>query len=400
MDAVQCFSNLIKCAKLVALYRPNVHSYEKGSILKKLMCWLWFLIIHGLLWFPPAKVIAVLIIEEAESRIIPILAVIICFFGFAYISSLSYFALTKNFSKFCEALNDHQQRYGTMIKMPFIQKVNKIAPYIIVFDVVCISSGIGSVIIIWKKDMEQYVYPLTFDSLTSTALVLFTAVLYESIVASHAVILETIFTEISILFISEFTNLSKQLRVNIGIFNMKENQNSAALENTIEKLRQEFISLIDCFESSNSLVRHFLFGSFAIFIPTFCFMLYGFTRRSLTTGESVYLLLLSGSALVLIVIFTVAGAILSVKAREPLDELMKINVVSVTDKTSQSVILFVSRLTGPTIGFRVYELFTLDTNTILAALGTLLTYAVVMVQFSDSDSKKTTACPSNITLLY
>ncbi|KAK6192131.1 hypothetical protein SNE40_003662 [Patella caerulea] len=251
-----------------------------------------------------------------------------------------------------------------------------------------------------EKDMEQYVYPLTFDSLTSTALVLFTAVLYESIVASHAVILETIFTEISILFISEFTNLSKQLRVNIGIFNMKENQNSAALENTIEKLRKEFISLIDCFESSNALVRHFLFGSFAVFIPTFCFMLYGFTRRSLTNGESVYLLLLSGSVLVFIVIFTVAGAILSVKAREPLDELMKINVVSVTDKTSQSVILFVSRLTGPTIGFRVYELFTLDTNTILAALGTLLTYAVVMVQFSDSDSKKTSACPSNITLLY
>ncbi|KAK6192123.1 hypothetical protein SNE40_003656 [Patella caerulea] len=192
--------------------------------------------------------------------------------------------------------------------------------------------------------------------------------------------------------------MSKQVRDSINMFNKKENRNTGALENTIENLRQEFISLIECFESSNSLVRHFLFGCFAVFIPAFCFMLYGLTRRSLTTGESVYLLLLTGLILTFIVIFTVVGAILSVKAHEPLDELMKINVLSVTDKTSQSVILFVSRLTGPTIGFRVYELFTLDTNTILAVLGTLLTYAVVMVQFSDSDSKKTYTCPSNITL--
>ncbi|KAK6192079.1 hypothetical protein SNE40_003623 [Patella caerulea] len=280
--------------------------------------------------------------------------------------------------------------------MPFIFKANKTVPYIIVVSAVLVSAAIGSIFIIWGEEMERYVYPLTFDSLTSTALVLFTGVVYEFFVACHAFILETIFIEISILFIYEFKNLSKQLQISIRKFTETNNENTKDFENTIEKLRQEYISLIDCFESSNALVRHFIFGYFAVFIPTFCFMLYGFTRGSLTTSESVYLLLLSGSILLCVAGLTIAGAILSVKAHEPLDVLMTINLLPVTDKTSQSVIVFVARLTGPTIGFRVYELFTLDTNTILAVLGTLLTYAVVMIQFSDS--AKTDACPPNITL--
>ncbi|XP_050408597.1 uncharacterized protein LOC126823667 isoform X2 [Patella vulgata] len=365
MNSVHCFSRLIKLAKLVALYRPNVQGYEKGLIPKTLMCWIWGLLIHGVLWFFAVKVTAIIFIEDAESRIIPILAVIICFFGFSYSSSLSYFALTQNFSKFCEALNYHQSRFGTMVKMPFIRKANKTVPYIIVLGAVLVSAGIGSIVIIWEEEMERYVYPLTFDSLTSTAVVLFTGVVFEFIVACHAFILEAIFLEISILFIYEFKNLNKQLQISIRKYTKTNDENTKAFENTIEKLRQEYISLIDCFESSNALVRHFLFGYFAVFIPTFCFMLYGFTRGSLTTAESVYLLLLSGSILLCVAVFTIAGATLSVKAHEPLDELMNINLLSVTDKTSQSVLVFVSRITGPTIGFRVYELFTLDTNTIL-----------------------------------
>ncbi|KAK6192121.1 hypothetical protein SNE40_003655 [Patella caerulea] len=220
--------------------------------------------------------------------------------------------------------------------------------------------------------------------------------LNEFVIVNHSYLLEVLFYECSVLFISEFAEQTKNIQCCITNYAKAEVKNYMEFESSIENLRQQYISLIECFDHSNKILCHYLFGSYAVVIPGFCFMLFGFTRDVLTAGETLYISFLSAANLIVIIMFTGMGAILSIKAHEPLDALMKIDLLSVTDKTVHSVNLFVSRLTGPTIGYRVYELFTLDTHTILAVIGTLLTYAVVMLQFSGSSNINN--CSLNVTV--
>ncbi|KAK6192081.1 hypothetical protein SNE40_003624 [Patella caerulea] len=247
-----------------------------------------------------------------------------------------------------------------------------------------------------KEDMASIAYPFDFSNLKNVVSVAVITALNEFVVMNHSILLEGLFYDMSVLFISEFAQQTKNVQNCINKFANAEVKNVTKFESSIEILRQQYISLVECFDHSNKILCHYLFGSYAAVIPGYCFMLYGITRDVLTAGETMYIAFVSLSHIALITMFTAMGAILSIKAHAPLDALMKIDLLSVTDKTVHSVNLFVSRLTGPTIGYRVYELFTLDTNTILAVIGTLLTYTVVMLQFSGSSNINN--CSLNITV--
>ncbi|ESO90197.1 hypothetical protein LOTGIDRAFT_164512 [Lottia gigantea] len=81
-------------------------------------------------------------------------------------------------------------------------------------------------------------------------------------------------------------------------------------------------------------------------------------------------------------IFLIFASIITLKAHEPLDTLLKVDVTCISDQAYKSITMFVNRLNGKTIGFRMYEMFTLDASAILMLIGTLVTYAVVMLQFT------------------
>ncbi|XP_070188748.1 uncharacterized protein [Littorina saxatilis] len=66
---------------------------------------------------------------------------------------------------------------------------------------------------------------------------------------------------------------------------------------------------------------------------------------------------------------------------EPVDFLFRLDVHRMTGTGSDIVSMFLSRVQGAPIGFHVYHLFTVDTSTVMMICGTLLTYALVIVQF-------------------
>ncbi|KAK7108784.1 hypothetical protein V1264_016453 [Littorina saxatilis] len=66
---------------------------------------------------------------------------------------------------------------------------------------------------------------------------------------------------------------------------------------------------------------------------------------------------------------------------EPVDFLFCLDVQRMSGKGSEIVSMFLSRVQGAPIGFHVYNLFTVDTSTIMMICGTVLTYALVIVQF-------------------
>ncbi|XP_048251868.1 uncharacterized protein LOC124135033 isoform X2 [Haliotis rufescens] len=51
----------------------------------------------------------------------------------------------------------------------------------------------------------------------------------------------------------------------------------------------------------------------------------------------------------------------------------------------QKMNLFVSRLTGDTIGYNIHGLFTITMPTLLGIVGTLVTYIIVVVQFKPTE---------------
>ncbi|KAK7107151.1 hypothetical protein V1264_015114 [Littorina saxatilis] len=82
-----------------------------------------------------------------------------------------------------------------------------------------------------------------------------------------------------------------------------------------------------------------------------------------------------------LVVITLTGSALNLKMHEPVDFLFRLDVQRMTGKGSEIVSAFLSRVQGAPIGFNVYNLFTVDTSTIMMICGTILTYTLVIVQF-------------------
>ncbi|XP_067668442.1 uncharacterized protein [Haliotis asinina] len=79
------------------------------------------------------------------------------------------------------------------------------------------------------------------------------------------------------------------------------------------------------------------------------------------------------------------SANLSVKAHGCLDDLLQLDMSQLSPKTLQIVSIFANRLAGPPIGYTVYGLFTVDGSSVLTIIGTLLTYAVIILQLTPGD---------------
>ncbi|XP_067662828.1 uncharacterized protein [Haliotis asinina] len=101
---------------------------------------------------------------------------------------------------------------------------------------------------------------------------------------------------------------------------------------------------------------------------------------------------------------SIIGVTVNVKAHTARQCMLKIPTDDLNESTMRAVNQFTSLLTGTTIGYNAYGLFTISPPTLLSIVGTLVTCVVVAVQFRQPDSQTSlsTLCQdllANITLL-
>ncbi|KAK6191864.1 hypothetical protein SNE40_003446 [Patella caerulea] len=86
------------------------------------------------------------------------------------------------------------------------------------------------------------------------------------------------------------------------------------------------------------------------------------------------------------------------QAHKTLDVVWKIDLSSLPDKGLKMIDIFTTKLSGSTIGYDIYGLFTLQKSNILVLFGTILTYFIVAVQFKpDGTGEKCLEMLKNIT---
>ncbi|XP_067673867.1 uncharacterized protein [Haliotis asinina] len=174
---------------------------------------------------------------------------------------------------------------------------------------------------------------------------------------------------------------------------------------------EELKDIIGRHKHMSSLISRF--GNFIAFylciglfmsLPLSCFALYVIMTRvesQSNVAVCTFILLVTGLGCITL---SILGATVNVKAHTALQCMLKIPTNDLSESTMSAVNQFTSLLTGTTIGYNVYGLFTISPPTLLTIVGTLVTYVVVVLQFRQPDSQTSlsTLCQdllANVTLL-
>ena len=101
-----------------------------------------------------------------------------------------------------------------------------------------------------------------------------------------------------------------------------------------------------------------------------------------------------------IAIICIGAALVNGKAHASLDLVHSATFSrECTREEEFQVQLFVAKLNGPQIGLTALKMFVVDKPTILTLLSLLMTYFVIIVQFSPSSAGGSTSCHCNCTAL-
>ncbi|ESO97358.1 hypothetical protein LOTGIDRAFT_159388 [Lottia gigantea] len=393
-DTLSMFRPLIKFGIWNGLIGLNVDS-QSHSTAVKVLHWIYMVVVQLLLLLTVLRYCFVLFVGSENGRFLDVLSAQAFFLSLSFTSLMTSYTLTKCFKRFCKLLDKHIQKYGKLQKGDRIHKFNIYVGPIGIPIVISICVTFFCLCFFLRDSLTLYLQPFDIEIQWQNALVMTHLILDINFHIFHSAIIFLLFMVIWFLFVTEFDHIDCQLK---DILLEREVLKS---ESRIEKLRQEFISLVDCFGLFNSLFKHCIFGTLSVFLPCVCFWLYGVIRTEQETEEFAILtlLMLLNFSGVFIIVFL--GAVLNSKAHQPISILNKVDILLVTEKTSRSVAMFLSRLLGPPIGFTNYGLFTIDPPAILYIFGTLVTYAVVMLQFADT-APSTIAnnnCPINSSIL-
>ncbi|KAK7477640.1 hypothetical protein BaRGS_00031118 [Batillaria attramentaria] len=163
---------------------------------------------------------------------------------------------------------------------------------------------------------------------------------------------------------------------------LRKQEKATLLENPerLEYFRLRHAEICDLIVKTNNCLRHIIAAYFGSGVPCILFVIHGFVYKQLSEEEFADMASFFSGLVVALTVMTLTGVALNLKMHEPAGLLFKLNIVKSTGKGSEVVAAFLSRLQGAPIGFNVYHLFTVDPSTILMLCGTILTYAVVIVQ--------------------
>ncbi|KAK6191866.1 hypothetical protein SNE40_003447 [Patella caerulea] len=181
--------------------------------------------------------------------------------------------------------------------------------------------------------------------------------------------------------------LSKEFgRIN-GLIQSDVHQMTVRKLDTLIKHHQ---AVCDLLSAVNRVCKHYLAGSIIASFTADCFMWVTLTNvSSLTTEYFTFISLLSLFFFLMCNGLLLIASQVSTKAHETLDQLWKVEFLPLSDTGLKMIDIFTTKLSGSTIGYDIYGLFTIQKSSILAMCGTLLTYFIVAVQFKSGGNGDT-----------
>ncbi|XP_067670462.1 uncharacterized protein [Haliotis asinina] len=154
--------------------------------------------------------------------------------------------------------------------------------------------------------------------------------------------------------------------------------------------------ITEVLEDVSNYVQHSLFTYVFMTLPVTSAILYSILSKNINSEEVMVYSVGCAWALLCIGGILLIDAHVSSKAHGTLQYIWSLDKERFSGKGLQKVNLFVSRLSGDTIGYNIHGLFTITMPTLLGIAGTLITYIIVVVQFKPSDSCQCN-CLSNFT---
>ncbi|XP_070182974.1 uncharacterized protein [Littorina saxatilis] len=164
-------------------------------------------------------------------------------------------------------------------------------------------------------------------------------------------------------------------------FDLAKHFVKASGDKDYEYFRMRHAAICNLMDDANAVVGHFLFATYGVGIPVLLIALRSLIYGELSSTFTYVVMYIMVHYCATLVMVTLSGAVLAKQALRPAQILYEISIDSVSDREFRSLSMFLSRLQGGSIGFHVYGLFNIDNSTILMVLGTVVTYAVVILQF-------------------
>ncbi|XP_046565863.1 uncharacterized protein LOC124274542 [Haliotis rubra] len=157
-------------------------------------------------------------------------------------------------------------------------------------------------------------------------------------------------------------------------------------ESRFNTLVIHFDHITEILEDISNYVQHSIFTYVFMTLPVTCAVLYSILSKHVSSEEVMVYSVWCVWALLCVGCRLLIDALVSSKAHGTLQYVWGLDKQRFSGKGLQKVNLFVSRLTGDTIGYNIHGLFTITMPTLLGIAGTLVTYIIVVVQFKPSDS--------------
>ncbi|XP_071086375.1 uncharacterized protein [Haliotis cracherodii] len=148
-----------------------------------------------------------------------------------------------------------------------------------------------------------------------------------------------------------------------------------------DRMRRQFEDTCSLVSKANEVFKHVIGSCYVASVPVICLMLYGLIHVNMNEGEYFMLPMAMVLLISMVVISTLTSVGLNMKAHSSLSHLLMCDCSRLSDRSLHIISIFITRLTTTKIGFTLYNLFTIDSSTILMLTGTMLTYVLVVLQF-------------------
>ncbi|XP_046550735.1 uncharacterized protein LOC124260453 [Haliotis rubra] len=176
-------------------------------------------------------------------------------------------------------------------------------------------------------------------------------------------------------------------------FNRVETQFKELTNSYCEDTESRFNTLVihhghitEVLEDISNYMQHFIFCCVFLTLPVACALIYSILSSPYSSVEVITYSCGLGWSVLGLGFILLTAALVSSKAHGTLQYVWRLDKERFSDKGLQKMNLFVSRLTGNSIGFNIHGLFTITMPVLLGIVGTLATYIIVVVQFKPSDS--------------
>ncbi|XP_071085338.1 uncharacterized protein [Haliotis cracherodii] len=170
-------------------------------------------------------------------------------------------------------------------------------------------------------------------------------------------------------------------QLNIQLSNKLDNQEGEEPASHIERIRRQFEDTCSLVSTISDVFMHMVGSGYAAAVPITCFMLYGLINDELMKKEYTMLITCIVINILMVGSTILTSVALNIKAHSSLMYLLNADLSRLSDTSLNIINIFITRLTTTKIGYTMYDLFTIDSSTILMLSGTLLTYVLVVLQF-------------------